>query len=56
MTKTRIGDIDVVHTELGAGDPVVLIHGLAEDRHTWRVQQEALQNVRTYAYDLRRPR
>lgn len=53
MTTTRIGDIDVAYTESGSGDPVVLVHGLAEDRHTWRLQQEALGDVRTYAYDLR---
>lgn len=55
MSTVRIGDIDVAYTEAGpeGGAPVVLLHGLAEDRHTWRRQQEALGDVHTFAYDLR---
>ena len=53
MNTKRIGDIDVAWTEQGDGEPVVLIHGLAEDRHTWAAQQSALSGCRTYAYDLR---
>jgi len=46
-------DIHVSYTEAGDGPPVVLVHGLAEDRATWRVQQRDLTGVRSYAYDLR---
>lgn len=48
-----LADITVGYTEAGDGPPVVLIHGLAEDRATWRAQQRDLTRVRTYAYDLR---
>lgn len=53
MSTVTIGDIDVAYTEAGAGPPVVLIHGLAEARATWDVQQRDLAPVHTYAYDLR---
>ncbi len=53
MSTVRIGDIDVAYTEAGSGRPVVLVHGLAEDRRTWAVQQRELDEVRTFAYDLR---
>ncbi|WP_016907295.1 alpha/beta fold hydrolase [Streptomyces xiaopingdaonensis] len=50
----RIGDLDVTWSERGRdGAPVVFLHGLAEDRHTWSYQQNALQDLHTYAYDLR---
>ena len=50
----RLGDLDVAYTAAGSGDrPVVLLHGLAEDRRTWTRQQRALDGFRTYAYDLR---
>jgi 3-oxoadipate enol-lactonase len=48
-----VGDIDVAYTEAGAGRPVVLVHGLAEDRGSWLAQQLELPDVRTFAYDLR---
>ncbi|WP_347350175.1 alpha/beta hydrolase [Intrasporangium sp.] len=53
MSTARIGDIDVAYTEVGTGEPVVMIHGLAEDRHTWSNQQAALGERHTFAYDLR---
>lgn len=53
MSTATIGDIEVAYTETGAGAPVVLIHGLAEDRHTWSNQQAALSEFHTYAYDVR---
>jgi pimeloyl-ACP methyl ester carboxylesterase len=55
MTRVRIGDIDVAYTEAGAldGPPVVLVHGLAEDRHSWRAQQAELSGLHTFAFDLR---
>lgn len=51
--KARVGDIDVGYTAVGEGQPVVLIHGLAEDRQSWADVQRLLQGYRTYAYDLR---
>jgi pimeloyl-ACP methyl ester carboxylesterase len=52
---TTVGDIRVGWTEAGTseGRAVVLVHGLAEDRSTWAVQQEELSDLHTYAYDLR---
>ncbi|MFS0899245.1 alpha/beta fold hydrolase [Mycolicibacterium litorale] len=49
----RLNGIDVAYTKAGSGPPVVLIHGLAEGRRSWRVVQESLTGVTTYAYDLR---
>ena len=50
----RLGDIEVGYTERGAGPPVVMVHGLAEDRRSWALAQERLAaDYRTLAYDLR---
>ena len=53
--RTVVGDIEIAWTEAGPaeGRPVVLVHGLAEDRRTWAVQQEQLADTHTYAVDLR---
>jgi pimeloyl-ACP methyl ester carboxylesterase len=51
--KVRLGDIDVGYTTVGEGPPVVLIHGLAEDRTSWARVQETLGGYRSHAYDLR---
>jgi pimeloyl-ACP methyl ester carboxylesterase len=51
--KVRLGDIDVGYTVTGEGSPVVLVHGLAEDRTSWSRLQQALIGYRSYAYDLR---
>ena len=52
--KVRLGDIEVGYTERGAGAPVVMVHGLAEDRRSWAVAQARLAAARrTLAYDLR---
>jgi pimeloyl-ACP methyl ester carboxylesterase len=51
--KVRLGDIDVGYTRVGEGLPVVLIHGLAEDRTSWAGVQEALRGYRSDAYDMR---
>lgn len=51
--QEHIGDIDVAWTEMGAGPPVVFIHGLAESRHTWAAQQHAIHDHTTFAVDLR---
>lgn len=51
--KRRLGDIEVGYSERGTGAPVVLIHGLAEDRRSWPAVQDRLSDYHTYAYDLR---
>jgi pimeloyl-ACP methyl ester carboxylesterase len=51
--NVRLGDIDVGYTTVGEGPPVVLIHGLAEDRTSWARVQETLGGYRSHAYDLR---
>ncbi|RLQ21459.1 alpha/beta fold hydrolase [Seongchinamella sediminis] len=51
--QKRIRDIDVTYTESGEGEPVVLIHGLAEDRNSFGDVQQRLQDFHTYAYDFR---
>ncbi len=51
--KIPVGDIEVAFTAHGEGPPVVLIHGLAEDRSSWSAVQNALPSYRTFAYDLR---
>lgn len=51
--KVPLNDIEVTYEESGSGSPVVLIHGLAEDRRSWRDVQRRLQDFRTFAVDLR---
>jgi pimeloyl-ACP methyl ester carboxylesterase len=51
--KVRLNDIEVNFEDSGSGPAVVLIHGLAEDRRSWRDVQNHLQNFHTFAYDLR---
>ena len=52
--KVRLGDIEVGYTERGAGPPVIMVHGLAEDRRSWTLAQERLAPAyRSLAYDLR---
>ena len=51
--KVRLGDIEVGCTERGGGPPVVMVHGLAEDRRSWALAQERLADYRTLAFDLR---
>jgi len=51
--KLRLGDIEVGYTERGSGPPVVMVHGLAEDRRSWALAQERLADYRTFAFDLR---
>lgn len=53
-TRTvTLGDIEATYDRVGSGPAVVLIHGLAEDRRSWRNVQDSLTGVATYAYDLR---
>ena len=51
--KIQLGDIETAYTIHGDGPPLVLIHGLAESKESWRGIQHKLKNFRTYAYDLR---
>lgn len=53
MKQVTVNDINTVYAAHGSGDPVVFIHGLAEDHRTWRVQQHALDRFHTFAPDLR---
>ncbi|MFQ6022689.1 MAG: alpha/beta fold hydrolase [Acidiferrobacterales bacterium] len=51
--KVRLGDIEVAYTRHGEGSPVVMAHGLAEDRRSWADVQTRLSEFATYAYDFR---
>lgn len=49
----RIRDIDVAYAKHGSGRAVVLVHGLAEDHHSFAAVQAALPDYATYAYSFR---
>lgn len=49
-----IGDISVSYDDVGKGDPVVLVHGLAEDRRSWdQVVHLLSESRRMVCYDVR---
>lgn len=50
---TRVNDITVGVSDVGSGHPVVFVHGLAEDRHSWTRQLADLTGIRRLAVDLR---
>lgn len=51
---TRCDDIDVAWFEAGRGDPLVLIHGLADDHRAWRrTVPDLMLRRRVILYDLR---
>jgi 3-oxoadipate enol-lactonase len=51
---TRCDDIDVAWFEGGRGDPLVLIHGLADDHRAWRrTVPDLMLRRRVILYDLR---
>lgn len=54
-STVAINDIQVSYVEHGdpQSPPVVLIHGLAEDKDSWAHTQRSLAGTRTFAYDLR---
>src|SRR5256885_9845435 len=50
----RSGDLDVAWYQWGRGDPLVLVHGLADDHRAWRkVLPWLALDHRVVAYDLR---
>ena len=54
MTSIRINDINLAYTDVGAGPPIVLIHGYPFNRSLWTEQTEALNSkYRVVAPDLR---
>src|SRR5258706_5492281 len=52
--RARCNDIDVACFEVGRGEPLVLIHGLADDHRAWRrALPDLLLRHRVLMYDLR---
>ncbi len=51
--KQLINDLEISFSQKGEGPPVVLLHGLAEDKNSFAQVQEGLAGYRTYALDLR---
>ena len=43
--KIELGDIDVSYDVRGNGEPVVLVHGLAENKESWNGIKEKLGSV-----------
>jgi len=52
--KQHINDISIAFSKAGQGDNVVMLHGLAEDRHSFAEFQAQLQDFCTFAWDMRR--
>ncbi len=53
VMRSALGDIEVAWRASGHGEPVVLVHGLAEDGRSWEAQLGRLGPHRTFAYDIR---
>jgi 3-oxoadipate enol-lactonase len=52
--RARCNDIDAAWFEVGRGDPLILIHGLADDHRAWRrALPDLLLRHRVLMYDLR---
>src|SRR5260370_4053362 len=52
--RARCNDIDVAWFEVGRGEPLILIHGLADDHRAWRrALPGLLLRHRILMYDLR---
>src|SRR4029077_14360720 len=50
----RCNDIDVAWFEVGRGEPILLIHGLADDHRAWRrALPDLMLRHRVLMYDLR---
>jgi len=46
--------VELAYVERGAGEPILLVHGIAADSKSWESTQEALASrARTIAYDRR---
>ena len=48
-----LGDIEVTYRKAGEGEPVVCIHGLAEDHTSFDFFQDQSSDIQSFAYDLR---
>src|SRR6204780_3866773 len=54
VDRIRVGNLAVAATDVGAGPPVVLLHGLACGKRMWFHQVRALRTrFRVVTYDLR---
>ena len=53
MSSLELGDIVVNYRRRGSGQPVVLLHGLAEDHRSWDPVIAHLASFTTYAVDVR---
>src|ERR1044072_5948338 len=52
--RARCNDIDVAWFEAGRGDPLILVHGLADDHRAWRrALPDLMLRRRVVMYDLR---
>ena len=52
--RSRCSDIEVAWHEAGRGDPLILIHGLADDHRAWRrAVPDLMLHHRVLMYDLR---
>lgn len=52
--RARVNDLDVAWFEAGRGEPIVLVHGLADDHRAWRRSlPDLLLSNRVILYDLR---
>jgi pimeloyl-ACP methyl ester carboxylesterase len=54
LRSISLNGIEVRYVEVGAGEPVVLIHGAISDHRTWQPHREELgRHVRAIMPDLR---
>ena len=52
--RARCNDLDVAWFEAGRGDPLILVHGLADDHRAWRrALPDLMLRRRVVMYDLR---
>jgi pimeloyl-ACP methyl ester carboxylesterase len=54
MAQVNVNGTALEYTEVGAGEPVVFVHGSASDYRTWHLQQEAFaERFRVITYSRR---